>query len=211
MADVLLNDLTAATAVYDTDLILLENNAADQKATMSLINDYINNHATTITEATTLANIASGESKLAMLGKIKKFFTFIGTTTLTTTAQTVTGAINELKTTFSSYQKKTWTVQNVDIITGVSVTVPSCNEIMCVFRSGNTIYLRTISVHIPVVNLVTSTAIGFRGGYYTTSAENVGCLCTATLNSDETIIIKFNEYYYGGASVADARLNVYYR
>lgn len=52
----------------------------------------------TFTEATTLANIVSGESNTTLWGKVKKFFNFIGTTTLTTTAQTVTTAINELDT-----------------------------------------------------------------------------------------------------------------
>ena len=50
------------------------------------------------TEASTLANLVSGELLTVAFGKIKKFFSFIGTTTLTTTAQTVTTAINELVT-----------------------------------------------------------------------------------------------------------------
>jgi len=55
-------------------------------------------NTTTFTEATTLANIATTESHTALFGKIKKFFTFIGTTTLTTAATTITTAINELVT-----------------------------------------------------------------------------------------------------------------
>lgn len=51
----------------------------------------------TFTQATTLANIVTGETHATLFGKIKKFFTFIGTTALTTTSQTVTGAVNELK------------------------------------------------------------------------------------------------------------------
>ena len=51
----------------------------------------------TFTEATTLANVNSGESNATLWGKVKKMFSFIGTTTLTTTAQTITTAINELK------------------------------------------------------------------------------------------------------------------
>lgn len=50
----------------------------------------------TFTEATALANITSGESQATLWGKVKKMFSFIGTTTLTTTAQTITTAINEL-------------------------------------------------------------------------------------------------------------------
>lgn len=50
----------------------------------------------TFTEASTLANINSGESGSTLWGKIKKMFSFIGTTTLTTTASTITTAINEL-------------------------------------------------------------------------------------------------------------------
>jgi len=52
----------------------------------------------TFTEATTLANINSGESGSTLWGKVMKMFSFIGTTTLTTTAQTITTAINELVT-----------------------------------------------------------------------------------------------------------------
>ena len=55
----------------------------------------------TFTEAVTLANVVSGESQATLWGKIKKFFSFIGTTTLTTTAQTITTAINELNTNLS--------------------------------------------------------------------------------------------------------------
>ena len=50
----------------------------------------------TFTEASTLANVNSGESVGTLWGKVKKLFSFIGTTTLTTTAQTITTAINEL-------------------------------------------------------------------------------------------------------------------
>lgn len=52
----------------------------------------------TFTEAVTLANVNSGESGSVLWGKVKKMFSFIGTTTLTTTAQTITTAINELVT-----------------------------------------------------------------------------------------------------------------
>ena len=52
----------------------------------------------TFTEAVTLANVNSGESGSVLWGKVKKMFNFIGTTTLTTTAQTITTAINELVT-----------------------------------------------------------------------------------------------------------------
>ena len=57
----------------------------------------------TFTEATTLANINSGESASTLWGKVKKMFSFIGTTALTTTATTITTAINELaKPTFTT-------------------------------------------------------------------------------------------------------------
>lgn len=52
----------------------------------------------TFTEASVLANVNSGESQATLWGKVKKMFSFIGTTTLTTTAQTITTAINELNT-----------------------------------------------------------------------------------------------------------------
>ena len=55
----------------------------------------------TFTEAVTLANVNSGESNATLWGKVKKMFSFIGTTALTTTAQTITTAINELNTNLS--------------------------------------------------------------------------------------------------------------
>lgn len=55
------------------------------------------NSTVTFSEAATLANIASTETHAALFGKIKKFFSFIGTAALTTVATTITGAINEIK------------------------------------------------------------------------------------------------------------------
>lgn len=49
------------------------------------------------TQAAALANIVSGEKHSTIFGKVMKFLSFIGTTALTTTAQTITGAVNELK------------------------------------------------------------------------------------------------------------------
>lgn len=49
------------------------------------------------TQASTLANIVTAENHATLFGKIMKWFSFIGTTALTTVAQTITGAINELK------------------------------------------------------------------------------------------------------------------
>ena len=57
-----------------------------------------NTNTVAFIEATTLANIATTETHATMFGKIKKFFTFIGTTALQTTAQTISGAIGELRT-----------------------------------------------------------------------------------------------------------------
>ena len=64
-------------------------------------NDIIALENPTFTEATTLANVNSGESGSTLWGKVKKMFSFIGTTALTTTAQTITTAINELNTNLS--------------------------------------------------------------------------------------------------------------
>lgn len=50
------------------------------------------------TQAATLANVASGETHSTLWSKVSKFFSFIGTTALTTTAQTISAAINELVT-----------------------------------------------------------------------------------------------------------------
>lgn len=64
-------------------------------------NDIIALENPVYTEASTLANLVSGELLTVALGKVKKMFSFIGTTTLTTTAQTITTAINELNTNLS--------------------------------------------------------------------------------------------------------------
>ena len=56
----------------------------------------------TFTEASTLTNVNSGENKGTLWGKVKKFFTFIGTTVLTTTATTISSAINELVTSIAA-------------------------------------------------------------------------------------------------------------
>lgn len=64
-------------------------------------NDIIALENPVYTEAVALANLVSGELLTVALGKIKKFFSFIGTTTLTTTAKTITTAINELNTNLS--------------------------------------------------------------------------------------------------------------
>ena len=53
-------------------------------------------NTTTFAEAATLANINSAETHASLFGKIKKFFSFVGTTPLTTTAQTVSSAANEI-------------------------------------------------------------------------------------------------------------------
>lgn len=55
-------------------------------------------NTTSFTQAATLTNIVSGEKHSTIFGKVMKFLSFIGTTTLTTVAQTITEAINELKT-----------------------------------------------------------------------------------------------------------------
>ena len=53
-------------------------------------------NTTTFTQASTLSNINSGDTHSTIFGKIAKLFSFIGITALTTTAQTISAAINEL-------------------------------------------------------------------------------------------------------------------
>lgn len=66
------------------------------KSTKLAITGDSKTNTTTFVEASTLANINSAETHATLFGKIKKFFSFVGTTTLTTTAQTVSAAANEI-------------------------------------------------------------------------------------------------------------------
>lgn len=74
---------------------ILSNISALQTGKLDKTGDSKDN-TVTFTEAATLTNIATGESHTTITGKIKKFLSWIGTITLTTTAQTISGAINEL-------------------------------------------------------------------------------------------------------------------
>jgi len=119
MADKKFSELTATTTVYDTDIIVQSNGSQTTKTTILQLKDKFkdtfftetevtttflaktgdnSNTTTTFSEAGTLANITSTSTLAINLGKIMKFFSFIGTTVLTTTATTITTAINELVT-----------------------------------------------------------------------------------------------------------------
>lgn len=82
-------------------------------------------------EAISLANILTGERHETLFGKIKKFFSFIGTTALTTTAQTISGAINELKTNITSINTNTWvSLTKLNGLTGNVETATHSNYIL---------------------------------------------------------------------------------
>jgi len=81
--------LTGGGAIGDLGTL----NTTDKTTAVGAINEV---NQPTFTEAITLSNVASGENQLTLWGKVMKFFNFIGTTVLTTIAQTITGAINEL-------------------------------------------------------------------------------------------------------------------
>ena len=106
-------------------------------------------NTTTFTEAVTLANIASTESHATLFGKIKKFFSFIGTTTLITTAQTISGAINELVTAMSTQTATLSTPTNVSSVTVHSAIKKSgiCDyklRATCTWTAGTSYTLETL-------------------------------------------------------------------
>ena len=68
------------------------------KSTKLAITGDSKTNTTTFAEASTLANINSAETHATLFGKIKKFFSFIGTTALNTAAQTISAATNEIST-----------------------------------------------------------------------------------------------------------------
>lgn len=68
---------------------------------LAIIGDSKTN-TTTFAEASTLANINSAETHATLFGKIKKFFSFVGTTALNTAAQTISAATNEISATARS-------------------------------------------------------------------------------------------------------------
>ena len=106
-------------------------------------------NTTTFTEAVTLSNIESTETHATLFGKIKKFFTFIGTTTLTTTAQRISSAINELVTAMSTQTATLSTPTNVSSVTVHSAIKKSgiCNykiRATCTWTSGTSYTLETL-------------------------------------------------------------------
>ena len=98
------------------------------------------------TEASTLANIVSGESNTTLWGKVKKMFSFIGTTTLTTTAQTISTAINELVT------------KTITRTTSTGTTVPSA-----FVKVGETLSLKGGKVDGSLNILLSTAGVGAGG------------------------------------------------
>ena len=111
------------------------------------------NNITTFTEASTLANIVSGESQATLWGKVKKFFSFIGTTTLTTTAQTVTTAINELVG-INAYATGSPTYV-ADVTSQLVVINKASNQKNCSFSL-------TINASLPAYGIIFTLPTGFR-------------------------------------------------
>lgn len=85
-------------------------------------------NTTTFAEASTLANINSAETHATLFGKIKKFFSFVGTTALNTAAQTISAATNEI----STAARSGWsTLLTTDKLTYKSASAPIyvCNTL----------------------------------------------------------------------------------
>lgn len=79
-------------------------------------------NTSSFTQAVTLSNITSGENHATLFGKVMKFFAFIGTTALTTVAQTVTAAINELKSNVGTLSSLT-TMAKTNIVAAINELV----------------------------------------------------------------------------------------
>lgn len=93
--------LSTAILASDSIIVALGKLQAQMSLKMSSTDDSKDN-TVTFTEASSLENINTTESHATMFGKIKKMFSFIGTNSLTTTAQTISGAINEIVALFTT-------------------------------------------------------------------------------------------------------------
>lgn len=93
--------VSTVVSASDSIIVALGKLQAQMSLKMSSTDDSKDN-TTTFTEASSLENINTTESHATMFGKIKKMFSFIGTTTLNTTAQNISDAINELSTKVSA-------------------------------------------------------------------------------------------------------------
>lgn len=93
--------LSTVVSASDSIIVALGKLQAQMSLKMSSTDDSKNN-TVTFTEASSLENINTTESHATMFGKIKKMFSFIGTNSLTTTAQTISGAINEIVALFTT-------------------------------------------------------------------------------------------------------------
>ena len=107
----------------------------------------------TFTEATTLANIVSGESQATLWGKVKKMFSFIGTTTLTTTAQTITTAINEL------VGINAYATGSPTYVANVTALLMAINKAS---KQKNCSFALTINTDVPAYTTIFTLPIGFR-------------------------------------------------
>ncbi len=92
---IFLTSYSGITNVYTTDPLQPTFTAVAKSELWSKTHD-TKDSGVSFTEASVLGNINSGETHATIFGKIKRFFSLIGTTALTTAAQTITGAINEL-------------------------------------------------------------------------------------------------------------------
>ena len=104
------------------------NDISNLKSTKLAITGDSKTNTTTFTEAGTLANINSAETHATLFGKIKKFFSFVGTTTLTTTAQTISAATNEIL----AANRSGWSaILETDKLTYKSASAPTfvCNTL----------------------------------------------------------------------------------
>lgn len=123
------------------------------------------------TEATAVANIVSGESNTTLWGKVKKMFSFIGTTTLTTTAQTITTAINELNTNLSrNFLNNTKNLKQVKIDIG-EPSVIFTNGVGTIALSQSYAYGIGVA-YVLNGGIVTNSSVS--GSTYTVCAMSVG-------------------------------------
>ncbi len=157
---------------------ILSNISALQSDKLDKTGDSASN-TVAFTEASTLANIATGETHATLFGKIKKFFSFISTTALTTTAQTITGAINELKAALSGK------VNTSDIIQTTAVNntakVPSSAVTYGLAQDINTLSNNTVATIGAFADIGSSIAAG--------GTINIPCRLVAKKYPNKTVEI----------------------
>lgn len=144
---------------------------------------------------------------------LSKFKTLIGNASLTTTAQTIIGAINELKTSLTNKADKTWKYAGWAYASS-SVTIPENYTEAIVYLFGtNSARSRRISASITFFPALWGEQINNKieflvAGYHLTDSDH-GYGCIAVTNNGKTFTAQ--SLNYGSGSVEGRYVMVYYR